>query len=187
MRRKDREMSREFGLKVIDKASYAVMSLVDENNKPYGLPISPARVEDIIYIHSAKEGRKLEILEKNPEVTLTFVGEVKVPDPINEDEFIQAKGNNQLAAFTSKHFTTQYESAIVIGIARILEEEEEKKEGLRAISQKYTPKNMKYFEDAFNAGIGRTMVIRIDIKEITAKRKKYSNNGEEMKWGRMEE
>jgi nitroimidazol reductase NimA-like FMN-containing flavoprotein (pyridoxamine 5'-phosphate oxidase superfamily) len=67
-----------------------------------------------------------------------------------------------------------------------VEDTEEKIEGLRAISQKYTPENMKYFDDAVKASIDRTMVIKIEIKEITAKRKKYDVNGDEMKWGRME-
>ena len=186
MRRKDREMNREFGLTISDKAPYAIISLVDEDNKPYAVPISPARVDDVIYIHSAKEGHKLELLQNSPQVVLTFVGEVEVPEPITEAEFIEAKNSNQLAAITSKHFTTQFESAVVIGTAKLLTSNEEKMEGLRAISQKYTPKNMMYFEDAAMASMSRTMVIRIDINKITAKRKKYDKYGEEMKWGRME-
>lgn len=35
MRRKDREMSREFGLKVIDRAPFGVLGLVDKEGKPY--------------------------------------------------------------------------------------------------------------------------------------------------------
>lgn len=186
MRRKDREMDRGFGLSIIDKAVYATLSMVDEGNKPYAVPVSPSRVDDVIYIHSAKEGHKLELLQKNPEVVLIFVGEVEVPAPIKEEEFLEAKSYNQLASLTSKRFTTQFESASVAGTAVFLETEEEKMEGLRAISQKYTPKNMMYFEAAARASIDRTMVIKINIKEITAKRKKYDLSGDEMKWSRME-
>lgn len=38
MRRKDREMNREFGLEVIDKSRYGVISMIDEDNEPYGIP-----------------------------------------------------------------------------------------------------------------------------------------------------
>lgn len=186
MRRKDREMDRDFALGVIDNSRYAVLSLQDKNNKVYAVPISPARVIDVLYIHSAKEGHKVDVIKSNSRVVLTFVGGVKVPDPIKEEEFIESKEKNQLAALTSKHFTTQFESAIVVGKAVILENLEEKTEGLRAISQKYTPMNMKYFDEAVSASIERTMVIKIEIEEITAKRKKYDENGDEMKWGRME-
>ncbi len=186
MRRKDREMDRDFGINVIDNSHYAVLSLLDNDQRAYAVPISPARVGNILYIHSAKEGHKVEAIKSCSRVILTFVGQVKVPNPITEEEFLESKDNNQLAALTSKHFTTEFESAIVVGEANILEDREEKIEGLRVISQKYTPKNMEYFDEAVNASIDRTMVIKIVIDEITAKRKKYDEKGEEMKWGRME-
>lgn len=179
-------MDRDFGLGIIDNSHYAVLAVVDEHNKAYAVPISPARVGDVLYIHSAKEGRKVDLIKHDSPVVLTFVGEVQVPAPIKEEDFLEAKDDNQLASITSKHFTTEFESAIIVGKAVIVEDTEEKIEGLRAISQKYTPENMKYFDDAAKASIDRTMVIKIEIKEITAKRKKYDVNGDEMKWGRME-
>ncbi len=179
-------MDRDFGLGVIDNSPYAVLSLVDGNNRAYAVPISPARVGNVLYIHSAKEGHKIDLIKNNARVVLTFVGNVQVPAPIKEEDFIAAKDDNHLAVLTSKHFTTEFESAIVVGSAVILEEDREKMEGLRAISQKYTPKNMSYFDVAAKASMDRTTVIKIEIKEITAKRKKYDKNGDEMKWGRME-
>lgn len=186
MRRKDREMDGDFGISIIDNSHYAVLSLLDDNQRAYAVPISPARVGNILYIHSAKEGHKVELIKNNSRVLLTFVGELRIPNPITEEEFLESKDKNQLAALTSKHFTTEFESAIVVGEATILDNRQEKIEGLRAISQKYTPENMKYFDEAVNASIDRTMVIKIRIEEITAKRKKYDEKGEEMKWGRME-
>jgi len=49
-----------------------------------------------------------------------------------------------------------------------------------------SPHNMPYFEAAAESGMSRTVVIRIDIETLTAKRKKYDADGVEMKWGRME-
>ena len=54
MRRKDREMDRDFGLMVIDKARFATLAMVTEDGKPYAIPVSPARVGDVLYIHSAR-------------------------------------------------------------------------------------------------------------------------------------
>ena len=53
MRRKDREMSAEFGLSVIDKAQFGVLSLVNMENEVYSLPLSIARDGDRLYFHSA--------------------------------------------------------------------------------------------------------------------------------------
>lgn len=36
MRRKDREMSAEFGRDIIDKSRYGVISMIDGDNEPYG-------------------------------------------------------------------------------------------------------------------------------------------------------
>lgn len=56
MRRKDREMSSEFGLKVIDKSRYGILSTVDEE-LPYGIPLSIVRDDNTLYFHSAKQGK----------------------------------------------------------------------------------------------------------------------------------
>jgi len=88
--------------------------------------------------------------------------------------------------FASTKFTTEYESAILRGRVTFVEHEEETMKGLRAISEKFTPLNMDYFEEAARSGIHRVQVLRIDILELTAKRKKFDSAGEEMKWGRTE-
>lgn len=36
MRRKDREMDKDFAFDVIDKSTYGVISMIDQNNEPYG-------------------------------------------------------------------------------------------------------------------------------------------------------
>ena len=43
---------------------------------------------------------------------------------------------------------------------------------------------MDYFNMAIKAGLKRTNVYKIEIEEIKAKRKKYDESGEEMKWRR---
>ena len=57
MRRRDREMPKEFALEIIDKCGYAVLSMIDQD-APYAVPISVARDGDTVYFHCAKEGRK---------------------------------------------------------------------------------------------------------------------------------
>ena len=96
MRRRDREMPKEFALEIIDKCGYAVLSMIDQD-APYAVPISVARDGDTVYFHCAKEGRKTDILRSYPRVCLVFVGDVR-------------------PAFDK--FTTEYESAIVTGNAR---------------------------------------------------------------------
>ena len=58
MRRKDRELIHEDGLKIIDECEYAVISCVDDEGEIFSVPISPVRVGESIFIHGASAGSK---------------------------------------------------------------------------------------------------------------------------------
>ena len=68
MRRKDREMPPEFALTVADKCEYAVISMTDISGEPYCVPVTIARDGNAVYFHSAKEGKKLDLLRKDDHV-----------------------------------------------------------------------------------------------------------------------
>lgn len=187
MRRKDREMSSEFGLEVIERAQYGVLSMVDDKGEPYSIPLSIARKGDFLYFHSAKEGKKVELFEREPKVRVVFVGNVEVPELYSNEELEDiSEDKGAAAALASTVFTTEFESAVVSGTVRIVQEKEEKIEALRLICEKYTPSKLKYIDIAIDGGLHRTNIYKIKIEEVTAKRKKFDDKGEEMKWGRME-
>ncbi len=187
MRRKDREMNREFGLKVIDKSRYGVLSLVDDDKKPYGIPLSIVRDGDKLYFHSSKEGRKADILSKKPDVSVAFIGAVFVPEIYTNEKLDEIlKDESKAGILVNSVFTTEYESAIVRGKAELIQDEDEKIKAIRLICEKYIPTKMDYFDLAIKVGLNKADLYKIEIEEITAKRKKYDVNGEEMKYGRME-
>ena len=187
MRRKDRAMSREFGLNVIDNSSFGVVSMVDSEGKPYSLPLSIVRDEDMLYFHSAKGGTKVDILKNGQYINAVFVGEVHVPDNFSAEELDEmAKDEDKGIQFISKVFTTQFESAIVTGEVNLVENREEKIKALKLICEKYTPSKMDYFSIAIDAGLDKTNIYSIIIEDLTSKRKKYDVDYEEMKWERME-
>lgn len=147
MRRKDREMGKDFGIKVIDKSKYGVVSIVEENKEPYGIPLSIVRDGDTLYFHSAMDGKKVKIFTGSPIVSIAFIGETNIPENYTEEEKIKA---------------------------------------MKLICEKHTSSKMKYFHMAIKAGLKRTNVYKVEIDEITSKRKKYDIDGKEMKWERME-
>lgn len=164
MRRKDREMDKNFALYVADKCEWAALSLVD-GDKPYCVPVTIVRVGDYIYFHTAKAGQKIDLLRKNPSVCVVCVGDTyRTPDK----------------------FTTEYESAVIKGKAEEVLDDAEKIEALRALCQRHTPTNMNMFESEAARSLAVTGVWKIKILEITGKRKKYDKDGKEMKFGRME-
>lgn len=186
MRRKDREMSRDFGYYVIDKARYGILSMID-GDEPYGIPLSIVRHEENLYFHSAKDGRKVCTLTNNPRVSIAFVGEIRIPDNFTEEELKEiASDESKATLLISSVFTTEYESAVIKGKVEIVEDEEEKIKAMRLICEKYIPTKMMYFDMAIKAGLKRTNIYRIRMEEIKSKRKRYDKQGKEMKYERME-
>jgi nitroimidazol reductase NimA-like FMN-containing flavoprotein (pyridoxamine 5'-phosphate oxidase superfamily) len=183
MRRKDREMDKDFAYSVIDKAVFGTLATVNEDGTPYCIPVSIARKDDKIYFHSAKSGTKIDNIKRNQTVCMSFVGNVHVPEELNDGS---KQDNTDSTKVFDTRFTTEFESAVVFGTISIVEDKNEKVMGLRLISEKYVPKDMPYFDKAVDVSYNVTYVLRLDIQHITGKRKKYDKEGIEMKWGRME-
>jgi len=54
------------------------IGMIDENGNPYVLPMNFGYENNTIYLHSAKEGRCIRALEKNPNVCIVFSTDMKV-------------------------------------------------------------------------------------------------------------
>jgi nitroimidazol reductase NimA-like FMN-containing flavoprotein (pyridoxamine 5'-phosphate oxidase superfamily) len=151
MRRKDREMPRNFAEAVIDTCMFGVLATVNPDGTPYGIPLSIAREGEWIYFHCAKEGRKIDNLKARNQVCLTCVGNTRIPEGL---------------------FTLEYESAVVFGTAQEVLEDAEKIHGLRLICLRYTPDNMKAFDEVLCRQLKATGVWKVHIDQITGKRNK---------------
>lgn len=172
MRRKDRQMDKEFAYAIMDKAEFGTLATINEDGSPYCIPVSFVRLQDKVYFHSAKQGLKIDNILRTSRVCMSFVGDVKVPNPDSETVMEELlKSPDQLKEVASSKFTTYYESAVIFGSASIIEDKEEKILGLRLLCEKYNPWNMPYFKSAIESSIKLTDVIRIDIEHITGKSK----------------
>ena len=110
MRKESRAMDSGWALEVMHKAPYITVSFIDEDGKPYGLPLSLASDDDVNwYFHGALEGKKLEAIKAHPEVCLSAVTRC-TPTVGPKDG----------------SFTLQYKSAIAFGKAEIVTEDAEK-------------------------------------------------------------
>lgn len=172
MRRKEREMDREFCLDLIDNAEYGTLALFD-GAEPYSVPLSIVRIGDNLYFHSARAGRKVDILKEHPRVAVSFVGKVQVPDLYTKEEIDEIAADPKLAVQLIKDvFTTEFDSVMAEGICYKTEDREEKAKVLEAIAKKYTPDKMKYFPTAVEVGLDYTAIYRIEVDRLTGKRKK---------------
>lgn len=150
LRRKDRIITQEEAMVLLNKAEYGVLSTVTENGKPYGVPLNFCIIDHFIYFHCAIEGQKIDNIKKNKSVSFCVVGNTEIlPDK----------------------FGTKYESVIVSG-----EVEEvfdiNKKTALEGLLQKYSSeffdKGIKYIEGLRE----KTRVFKITINNLTGKARK---------------
>lgn len=133
---------------MLETCPYAVLSTTDDEGLPYGIPVSPAVLDGVIYFHSAKHGTKSKLLRKHPDVCLVGVRDV-VPLP--------------------EAYSTEYASAVVRGTVAEVTDDAERIAALQAIAERYAAENLGHFEAALAEELSRTLVWKITPTEITAK------------------
>ncbi|NCB62332.1 MAG: pyridoxamine 5'-phosphate oxidase family protein [Clostridia bacterium] len=154
MRRKDREMDREFGLMVLGKCEWAVLATVNADGTPYCIPVTIVNDDTYLYFHSALGGQKVENLRRQSAVCLTAVGDTQI---------------------ALDKFTTEYECAVVTGTAEEVTEDAAKMRALRLLCQRHVPTHMDRFDEEAAGSLKRTGVWRVPLTSVTGKRKKYGN------------
>ena len=150
LRRKDRAITEEEAIALLNKAEYGVLSTVSENGDPYGVPLNFWVIDHCIYFHCAVEGQKIDNIQQNKSVSFCTVGNTKIlPDK----------------------FATKYESVIVSGeVEEVFDMN--KQLALEGLLHKYPPefidKGIKYIEDLNE----KTRVFKITINKLTGKARK---------------
>jgi len=150
MRRKDREIDDVEARQILKFGEYGVLSTVGPDGSPYGVPVSYAFHDGVIYFHSAPEGRKIEHLNAVPHASFCVVGATEVQPEM---------------------FSTRYESAIASGEIRELEGDE-KQTALGLLIQKYSPdfisQGMEYIAESQCA----TRLFALQVCHLTGKRRR---------------
>lgn len=152
MRRSDRAITDPAELEsILREAIVCRMGLCD-GEVPYVVPMNYGYRDGSVFLHSAIEGRKIEILRKNPNVCLEFEKDVEL-----------------VPAEEACSFSMKYRSVIASGKAVFLEGAEEKAQGLNVIMGQYTGKEFDFPPQALE----RIVVIRIDLVECSGKHNRY--------------
>lgn len=153
MRRKDKEITDiELIEKVIKEAEVIRIAMVDDG-MPYLVAINYAYADGVIYMHSAKEGRKIDILKKNNKVAF------------QADKDVELRLDKEAC-----RCGTRYLSVFGTGSAFFVTDKEERKIALDAIMTRYTGGlSFEYSEEVLE----RTLVIKVCIDSMTGKKSGY--------------
>ena len=76
IRRQDRVLNEEEALDLLAQTEYGILSMIDENGLPYGIPVNHVwDKQNSIYIHCAPEGKKLRAIKHHPNVLFALLVE----------------------------------------------------------------------------------------------------------------
>lgn len=148
MRRKEKEIKEMVVIEEIIKQSQVCRLAMVDQDKPYVVPMSFGYDGSHIYFHSALEGRKMDLLGKNPHVCFEF------------DEVTKIMKNKEAC-----EWGIAYKSVIGEGRAVLVDDVTEKSHALGLIMAQYSNRSFEFPKESME----KTAVIKVAITRITGK------------------
>ncbi len=150
MRRKEKEIqSQEEMVAILEEAPVCRLGLC-KDHVPYVVPMNFGYRDGCLYVHCARQGRKMDMLRANPRVCFEVDTDLEV-----------------IRAEQPCDWGMRFASVIGSGTASILEDPEEKKRGLDAIMEHYGSRPLQPYGESI---LEQTAVIRVQVEEMTGKR-----------------
>jgi nitroimidazol reductase NimA-like FMN-containing flavoprotein (pyridoxamine 5'-phosphate oxidase superfamily) len=159
IRRRDRAVTEAEAREILARADHGVLATAGEDGWPYAVPLNHVLVGDVLYVHCALEGHKLENIAHHERVSYCAVASATVVGSI---------------------YSTVYESAIVFGRAALVTDGDEKRRALKLLTERFCGQGKeqaerfeKHLEQNENGSC--TAVIRIQIERITGKARRATS------------
>ena len=149
MRRKEQEITDKEEIEAIIRRSLVCRVALADEGTPYIVPLCFGYQDNTLYFHSAREGKKLDILKKNNRVCFEF----DIDTEIQKDKH-------------PCNWGIQYKSVIGFGEASFVEDLESKKRVLNIVVGQYGGGPFE-FPDAM---VQKTAVIKVKVTSMTGKR-----------------
>jgi nitroimidazol reductase NimA-like FMN-containing flavoprotein (pyridoxamine 5'-phosphate oxidase superfamily) len=149
MRRSEREITdRKEMEEILARATVCHLGLVD-GDEPYVVPLNFGFDGTHLYFHAAREGRKLDLIRRNPKACFQVQTDVTVS-----------------SGKTACEWACAYRSVIGRGRAEIVEDDEAKGAGLDAIMAQYGSDQREYKKE----GVAAAVIIKLVIESMTGKK-----------------
>jgi len=148
MRRKDKQIHDPAVIEAIVRRSLVCRLAMADGDQPYVIPISFGYQNRCLYFHSAGEGRKIDILRKNPKVCFEF------------DVDLGLKKSDLPCRWGMK-----FKSVVGFGTARFIHDPEEKRMALGVIMSQYSSERFAFDDEQ----IGAVTVFCVKIDQMTGK------------------
>jgi uncharacterized protein len=154
MRRAEREITDPVRLQeVLAEAELLFLAIDDHPAPPYVVPVFFAHEGGVLYVHSAREGTKIDLLRKNPRVGFSATAGVSVVPGSSPCDF-SARGM----------------SVAGTGTVRIVENAAECTRGLDLIMRRYAGSEAGGSLPYGTGALARTLVFAIQVDTLRGKR-----------------
>jgi hypothetical protein len=150
LRRIKQQLSQDECISVLKNEVRGVLSVLGDNDYPYGLPINYWYCEDEnkIYFHGSREGHKVEAIKRHDKVSFCVY-----------DKGIQVEGKKGL----------DYKSVIIFGRIKPVEDREKTLEICRNLSQQFDFGN-EYIEEEIQKFAKFVLCLELSPEHICGKR-----------------
>lgn len=135
---------------IILQSDACYVGMVDLEGNPYVIPMNFGYEQGIIYLHSGPEGGKIEMVEHNPNVCITFSLGHKL---VYQHEKVACS------------YSMRSESAVCRGKVTFVEDMDEKRRALDIIMRHYTKNEFNYSEPA----VRNVKVWKVSVERMTGK------------------
>ena len=152
MRRKEKEITDRAVIESIVLRSSVCRLALSEDNRPYIVPLCFGYKDNTLYFHSARKGKKLDILRKNNNVCFEFDIDHKIVE-----------------AEKACKWGMKYQSVIGYGNASVINDPESKRRAFNIIMQHYSGRSFTYAEVALKD----TVIIKVKIESMRGKKSGY--------------
>ena len=150
MRRKEKEIKDRTEIEAIINTSQVCRVAMSKNDQPYLVPLSFGFDGSAVYVHTAREGKKIEFFEANQRVCVEF------------ESHVQIRPDDKQAC----KWSVAYESVIGDGTLQELTEPRDIQYGLNQIMRHYSGKDW----DIDPRAAGKTRVWKIVLVSLSGKR-----------------
>lgn len=147
LRRIDKKMNDDKVEEILNQSDYGVLSVLGDDDYPYGIPLNYYYEDNNLYFHAANTGHKIDAINKHTKVSFTIVDTYRIlPEELN----------------------THFASVCVFGSASVMSSNEKVKY-LRKLGMKYS----SAFESNVNHGIknelNETTMVKVKIEHKMGK------------------
>ena len=149
LKRQKQALSKEECLQILQKEKRGVLSVLGDDDYPYGMPINHYfdPEENKLYFHGGRYGHKIDAMRRHNKASYCIYG----------DGFIE-----------NDNWYLCFKSVIVFGKIEFIEDKDKIADLCRKLSYRFT-KNENYIEEEIQKSLQGTLMFSLSIEDIQGK------------------